>query len=73
MHLVHKATALTWARRAIAYRGAAERASGELKTKRLQAFDDARHESLEHAALAEDDCKTLRRVMRMIDGPRGKR
>lgn len=58
---IHVETADTWAKRAVAYRKAAER-GGASNSFLWQGFDDARHEALEHAALAEDGGKTVKRI-----------
>lgn len=66
---INKETANTWAARAIAYSTAAKEAepgSGRA-AELLRGYDDARHEALEHAALAEDYGKTVGRIERIID------
>ena len=74
---IHVETAKTWADRALVYRRKAERADknglSEVACKHWRNFDDARHEALEHAALAEDEGKTVGRIERRIDRKRRRR
>lgn len=70
-------TAKIWAARAIAYRQEAKKADAQgLSEKACESwrgFDDARHEALEHAALAGDMGKTVGRIERLIDRKRRRR
>lgn len=64
---VQRATARTWAQRAIRYRKRAEKTCGAAQCEWWRRFDDARHEALEHAAVVGDHGKTVARVQAMID------
>lgn len=67
---IHIKTARTWAARAIAYRKEAKKAEGNGSEKACElwrGFDDARHEALEHAALAGDGGKMVGRIERLMD------
>ena len=66
---IHIETAKSWARRAIAFYRAAENSPGQKMKiiKCRQGYDDARHEALEHAALAEDNGKTVSKIEKMIN------
>lgn len=66
---VNLETAATWAARAVAWRARAERAEAgsEEACEAWRAYDDARHEALEHAALAGDGGASVAAVEAAIE------
>lgn len=60
---IERASALKWADYALAARALHRRTKEAQYARRAE---DYRHEALEHAALAEDGGKTLRRIERLL-------
>lgn len=69
MAQIDRDTARTWAARAAAYKSLAMRAeaSGDDARDIWSKYEDARHEALEHAGMADPSGRTVKAVARAIE------